>query len=201
MNALINTQANTPTRSTYTYAMEDGVVCIIDLLQGKSVTNDAPGVIADLIKARIDLEKHPVIYRDSMSIWDQMLVVNGKFSDFKSLGEEKDREAAKLKVMPQTAIVIPGPEAAYCNVEYCGLVFACVHVNGEAPVTVGCADKRLVRSMSLVLRDKIRVAATAYFDTVFEGKDWAPDYVQGEPFEVSIATGCPVNAKPAAMRM
>lgn len=86
-------------RAVYSFTVENGVICIIDHDEGKSVTNDAENVIADLVKQGIDVDTQPVIYRDTRGIWDQLLVKNGRFYTFKSVNE-RDKELAKAKVNP-----------------------------------------------------------------------------------------------------
>ena len=80
-------------RADYSYSIESGVVCIIDHDNGKSVTNDAPAVIADLAAAGIDVATAPVIYCDTMGVWDQLVCQDGKFQSFRSLNK-RDRDAA-----------------------------------------------------------------------------------------------------------
>jgi hypothetical protein len=84
-------------RSVYSLTVHGDVIAIVDHCQGKSVTNDAENVIADLA-ARFDLAKCRVIYRDSMGTWDQMLVDRtGHFAGFSSLNARDLPEAlAKL---------------------------------------------------------------------------------------------------------
>jgi hypothetical protein len=74
-------------RAVYSTTIHGDVIAIIDHCLGKSVTNDAESVIADLA-ARFDLSKYRVIYRDSMGTWDQLLVDRtGHFAGFSSLNE------------------------------------------------------------------------------------------------------------------
>jgi hypothetical protein len=56
---------------------------------GKSVTNDAENVIGDFVEKGFDLSKYRVIYRDTPGIWDEMLVEDGAFVDFRSLNERE----------------------------------------------------------------------------------------------------------------
>ena len=70
------------------------MVCIIDAdCGGRSVTNDADNVIADLMGEGVDLHKHPVIYRDSERVWDRLLVVDGRFAGFAPLNVKDQGEA------------------------------------------------------------------------------------------------------------
>lgn len=72
-------------RAVYSCTTYGDVIAIIDHCQGKSVTNDAESVIADLA-ARFDLSKYRVIYKDSLGTWDQLLVDRtGHFAGFSSL--------------------------------------------------------------------------------------------------------------------
>ncbi|HYD61941.1 MAG TPA: DUF6011 domain-containing protein [Noviherbaspirillum sp.] len=84
-------------RASYDFTIEQGIVCVVDLDNGRSVTNDAENVIADLAAKGIDLDTHLVIYRDTLGVWDQLQVSNLRFAGFKSLNE-RDKELAKLKV-------------------------------------------------------------------------------------------------------
>ncbi len=66
-------------------AVRDGFVCLIDDDTGRSITNAAEEVIAELIAAGYDLSNNRVIYRDTMGIWDELVVKNGRFSDFRPI--------------------------------------------------------------------------------------------------------------------
>ena len=84
-------------RASYTYEVHGDVIVIIDHDQGKSVTNDAENVIADLA-ADFDLSKYHVIYRDTRGIYDQLLVDRtGHFAGFSSINE-RDLPAALAKL-------------------------------------------------------------------------------------------------------
>jgi hypothetical protein len=84
-------------RATYSYTVHGNVIAIVDYDQGRSVTNDAENVIADL-DACFDLSKYQVIYRDTRGIWDQILVDRtGYFAGFSSINE-RDLSAALAKI-------------------------------------------------------------------------------------------------------
>ena len=84
-------------RSVYSRAVYGDVITIIDHDGGKSVTNDAENVIADLA-ADFDLSRYRVIYKDTRGIWDQMLVDRtGRFVGFSSINE-RDLPAALSKL-------------------------------------------------------------------------------------------------------
>ena len=84
-------------RAIYSRTIHGNVIAIIGHDQGKSVTNDAENVIADLA-ADFDLSRYRVIYRDTRGIWDQMLVDRtGRFAGFSSINE-RDLAAALAKL-------------------------------------------------------------------------------------------------------
>ena len=85
-------------RAVYSRTVHGNVIAIIDHDQGRSVTNDAENVIADLIAQGFDLSRYLVIYRDTRGIWDQLLVDRtGHFAGFSSINE-RDLSAALAKV-------------------------------------------------------------------------------------------------------
>jgi hypothetical protein len=84
-------------RAIYSRAVHGNVIAVIDHDQGKSVTNDAENVIADLA-SDFDLSQYRVIYRDTRGIWDEMLVDRtGQFAGFSSINE-RDLPAALAKL-------------------------------------------------------------------------------------------------------
>ena len=85
-------------RSVYSRTLHGNVIAITDHDQGRSVTNDAENVIADLVVQGFDLSRYLVIYRDARGIWDQLLVDRtGHFAGFSSINE-RDLSAALAKV-------------------------------------------------------------------------------------------------------
>jgi hypothetical protein len=75
-------------RSVYSRTLYGNVIAIIDHDQGRSVTNDAENVIADLLAQGFDLSRYLVIYKDTRGIWDQILVDRtGRFAGFSSINE------------------------------------------------------------------------------------------------------------------
>ena len=83
--------------AVYSRTVHGNVIVIIDHDQGKSVTNDAEKVIADLA-ADFDLSKYLVIYCDTRGIYDQLLVDRtGHFAGFCSINE-RDLSAALAKI-------------------------------------------------------------------------------------------------------
>jgi hypothetical protein len=98
-------------RACYDYSVIDGVICIVDNDRGRSVTNDAENVIADLIADGIDVSR-PIIYRDTQGVWDQLMVqlriVNTLaiyvFTGFAPLSEtERDDAITKAKMTTKRA--------------------------------------------------------------------------------------------------
>lgn len=87
-----------PPRSVYSRTVHGNVIAIVDHDQGRSVTNDAGNVIADLAAQGFDLSRYLVIFKDTRGIWDQLLVDRtGRFAGFSSINE-RDLSAALGKV-------------------------------------------------------------------------------------------------------
>jgi hypothetical protein len=85
-------------RAVYSSTVHGNVIAIVDHDQGRSVTNDADNVIADLTKQGFDFSRYHVIYRDTRGIWDQILVdCTGRFAGFSCLNE-RDLFAAIAKL-------------------------------------------------------------------------------------------------------
>ena len=83
-------------RATFTYRAYEKVLAVTDLCRGRSVTNDAEAVIAQLA-GKFDLSKYRVIYRDTRGIRDELAVRDGRFDGFRSINE-RELEAALLKI-------------------------------------------------------------------------------------------------------
>lgn len=82
------------TRSDYEVEIEGDVLLVTDLdLGGRSVTNDAPGVIGDLVRSGLLRPGMRVIYRDSRKVWDELVVRDGRFAGFAPI-HLRDRDAA-----------------------------------------------------------------------------------------------------------
>ena len=71
-------------RARYTARREDGAIVVEDQDRGRSVTNDAENVIADLRERGFDLSV-PVLYCDTTRRWDGLTVRDGRFAGFYSL--------------------------------------------------------------------------------------------------------------------
>lgn len=89
-----------PARDLFTtradYTVEDllDVILVVDLDKGgRSVTNDAEGVIEDLRRAGLIRPGVPVVYRDSTGTWDRLAVKDGRFAGFVSIGAKIREEA------------------------------------------------------------------------------------------------------------
>lgn len=82
------------TRSDYEVEIEGDVLLVTDLDNGgRSVTNDAPGVIGDLVRAGLLRPGMRVIYRDSRCIWDEMIVRDLRFAGFAPVNKKSRDEA------------------------------------------------------------------------------------------------------------
>ena len=68
-------------RARYTARREDGAIVVEDRDLGRSVTNDAENVIADLRERGFDLSLL-VAYRDTTGRYDGLTVRNGRFAGF-----------------------------------------------------------------------------------------------------------------------
>jgi hypothetical protein len=83
-------------RAEFSYRSYGHVIAVVDHDHGRSVTNDAEAVIAQLAE-KFDLSKFHVIYRDTRGVWDELLVQHGQFVGFRSINE-RELEAALAKV-------------------------------------------------------------------------------------------------------
>ena len=104
--SMIGTYESGIQHAVFQYMVVDKVVRVVDIgLTHRSVTNDADHVIKVLRERGVDLTL-PVIYRDSMGRWDQLLVEGGEFKDFKILQKTTEFDAAQavLKQREQDAI-------------------------------------------------------------------------------------------------
>lgn len=76
------------------------VVCIEDLDNDGacSVTNDAEAVVEYVLEcAPLPIER--IIYRDSMGVWDELKVKDGRFAGFRPLREtDRTKAIAKARV-------------------------------------------------------------------------------------------------------
>lgn len=96
--------------SNYIFYFCEEVLCIVDLdTGGKSVTNDIDNILKKLQKENgIDLYAQPIMYCDSMKIWDGIQVDRvgrtGFYTSFFSLNERDESTAlAKIKAMQEVA--------------------------------------------------------------------------------------------------
>jgi len=84
-------------RADFTWELRGNVVCIVDHDNGRSVTNDVQAVLADIARDGVNLATHRVIYRDTMGVWDEILLAGVTFSAFRSINET-DLSAALRKI-------------------------------------------------------------------------------------------------------
>ncbi|MCE4222139.1 hypothetical protein HCU64_00095 [Methylobacterium sp. C25] len=84
--------------SDYRIELAGAVICITDLARGgRTVTNDAAGVVEDLRRLGYDLDRMPVIYRDTQGNWDEMVVRNGAFLCFHGIDQERKQALRALR--------------------------------------------------------------------------------------------------------
>lgn len=83
-------------RASYTVRVEDGAIVVEDMDRGRSVTNDAENVIADLREQGMDLSL-PVIYRDTTGRWDGLKVHDGRFAGFYPLNSPGSTDYAEAR--------------------------------------------------------------------------------------------------------
>ena len=76
------TRAPTPDRARFSIEVTDSLIMLEDLDQGRTVTNDADAVIADLAQEGL-LRGRRVIYRDTMGRWDELLHDGTRFTGFR----------------------------------------------------------------------------------------------------------------------
>lgn len=84
--------------SDFEFFVKDRICCVIDKDTNgfASVTNDANNVVRQMLKNAGEFDR--IIYRDSMGIWDELVVQEGEFAGFAPIGEkdlEKALEAVK----------------------------------------------------------------------------------------------------------
>jgi hypothetical protein len=90
-----------PMRSAYTVATVEAqntvlFLCITDLDLGRSVTNDIERVLVDQVQAGNLQPGMRVIYRDTMHIWDEVVISDTcTFVNFRSLNMATRDEAIK----------------------------------------------------------------------------------------------------------
>lgn len=88
-------------RACYTWHWHDDardVVVVVDQRTGRSVTNDAETVIADLVAAGVPGDGSvSVIYQDSIGRWDGLAVTDGQFAGFYPLGMDATDEALAVR--------------------------------------------------------------------------------------------------------
>lgn len=97
--ASLEQQADLFGGASYSVELINGVICIIDLDQGgKSVTNDIDNVLVRIQRDdKLDIFIHPIIYRDSMGVWDGVNVDRVHHTtNFFAIGTKNQTEALRL---------------------------------------------------------------------------------------------------------
>lgn len=83
-------------RAEFRYGIFGPIVALVDLGGAKSITNDAERVVEDLVRDGVALEGKRLIYRDQRGHWDELLVVDGRFRDFRILQESDLEELIRM---------------------------------------------------------------------------------------------------------
>lgn len=79
----------------FTCTIEGDVICLEDIGTGRSITNGAEVVVAQLFSMfGADLAGKRIIYRDTMGNWDGLAHHEGRFLGFVPLGGIKDGDRA-----------------------------------------------------------------------------------------------------------
>jgi Family of unknown function (DUF6011) len=82
------------TRSDYEVELDGEFVLVTDLDRGgRSVTNDAPGVVGDLVRAGLLRPGMRILYQDSRAVWDEIVVRDGRHLGFAPINERDRTEA------------------------------------------------------------------------------------------------------------
>ena len=85
----------------YTAGVVGGVICLVDLDEGMTITNNARAVIDQLRNLGYDVVTQPVIYLDTSGTdtWDQITInEQGRFSGFRHVGANLHRDHAIIQV-------------------------------------------------------------------------------------------------------
>jgi hypothetical protein len=80
-------------RAEYTIELHGEVLALTGYGGGKSITNDADNVVEDLSRAGFLTSGARVIYLDSCGVWDELVVRDGRFFGFQSIGARDRSEA------------------------------------------------------------------------------------------------------------
>lgn len=83
-------------RARYTARVEDRAIVVKDRDRGRSVTNDAENVIADLRERGFDLMM-PVIHCDTTGRWDGLTMRAGRFAGFYPLNSAHSTDYAEAR--------------------------------------------------------------------------------------------------------
>ena len=76
--------------ANFTYEVIGKVIVVYDLDQGgKSVTNDAENVIQSIVQDIGTIKGYRVIYRDTLKMFDEMIVSDNSFEKFSPIRESK----------------------------------------------------------------------------------------------------------------
>lgn len=100
--------------AAFTYELRGPVVVLVEQPDGgPSVTNDAEGVIAELVADGLDLAGRRVIYRDQTGLWDELRVKDNAFAGFRILNAGDIDEAIRRLHWREWPGVVPPPPPGF----------------------------------------------------------------------------------------
>lgn len=86
-------------RASYRTQVVGDFLLLVDLDLGKSITNDAENVIADLVRDGALADGKRVLYRDTLGRWDELLHDGMRFTGFRAIngltGDDAIRRAVQ----------------------------------------------------------------------------------------------------------
>lgn len=91
-------------KSDYSIGMLFDVICVSDLdCGGISVTDNAENVVREIKTLGYDTLRYPILLRDTMGNWHEIVTENGEFKGFKPMGQKVLKDALLLLFEEQCA--------------------------------------------------------------------------------------------------
>jgi hypothetical protein len=97
-------------RAEYDVHVLDGGVCVVDKQCRRSVTGDIIRIVEHLVAEGFDLERMPLICRDTDKIWDRVEVTNGHFARFRAVNKVEELRALRKAEAAFESKTDPAPE-------------------------------------------------------------------------------------------
>jgi hypothetical protein len=94
-------------KTDFTYELRGAFVLVVERGGAVSVTNDAEGVIRELVADGLDLAGRAVIYRDDCGLWDALLTQGNRFARFRILNARTPEEAMQRLALPERDGIAP----------------------------------------------------------------------------------------------